>query len=272
MSSTPRSTIMSSATLDDDLAELVRWVKSRRFPEPLRCCYESDPTGFGLHRTLEVAGSAASSRSSSLRRTDRQKTDGYDAERLACHLACDLRPRVVTFTATTSACDVGASRGTQEGCAGTTPSSPEADGWRREDPRVNACPLGSLASPGGRAGRVVEATQSKGSPCGNAASPLACRGGTAHDSLMMGRRRAACSGRGEHRLGGVVDPPASARQAIVHMSISDTIATTQGTDDTDGLAFARLDGRYSNPCSSLLTPRTPRCLKGPNRPYVGTRM
>lgn len=40
--------------------ELVEWVRSR--PGPVRVGYEAGPTGFGLARTLEAAGSRARSR------------------------------------------------------------------------------------------------------------------------------------------------------------------------------------------------------------------
>ena len=57
----------------------------KNFPEPLKCCYESGPTGFGLARALNEAGinCIVAATSKLPYPNDRQKTDRRDAEWLA---------------------------------------------------------------------------------------------------------------------------------------------------------------------------------------------
>ena len=77
------------ATLSGDPRELVAWISGSRLPRPLRCCYESGPTGFGLARALEEAGveCVVAATSKLPYRVDRQKNDRVDAEWLARMLA-----------------------------------------------------------------------------------------------------------------------------------------------------------------------------------------
>jgi len=71
-----------TASLSDDPKELVSWIRKQGFPQPIRCCYESGPTGFVLARALNEAGiyCIVAATSKLPYRTDRQKNDRRDAE------------------------------------------------------------------------------------------------------------------------------------------------------------------------------------------------
>ena len=102
------------ATLSEDPRELVAWIRGGGFPEPLRCCYESGPTGFGLARALAEAGieCVVAATSKLPRRTDRQKNDRADAEWLARMLAAgSVRPVRVPSAEEESLCHLSRLRG-----------------------------------------------------------------------------------------------------------------------------------------------------------------
>ena len=81
------------ATLADDPAELVSWIRESGFDASLRCVYESGPAGFGLARALQAAGipCTVAAVSKLPRHSGGQKNDRRDAEWLARMLAADLR-------------------------------------------------------------------------------------------------------------------------------------------------------------------------------------
>jgi transposase len=76
---------MATAKLSADPAELIRWIESQNLKGPVRCCYESGPTGFGLARELNAHGICCiiAATSKLPYRADRQKNDRVDAEWLA---------------------------------------------------------------------------------------------------------------------------------------------------------------------------------------------
>lgn len=73
------------ATLSADPDQLISWIKKGGFAKPVRCVYESGPTGFGLARALIEAGVPCTVAAASKlpRRTDKQKNDKRDAQWLA---------------------------------------------------------------------------------------------------------------------------------------------------------------------------------------------
>jgi transposase len=68
--------------LSSSPGEFMSWIRKQGFPEPLRCCYEAGPTGFGLARALEEGGICCivAATSKLPYRTDRRKNDRIDAE------------------------------------------------------------------------------------------------------------------------------------------------------------------------------------------------
>lgn len=88
----PESGEVAEATLGGEAAFVVDWilggVASGDIAEPVLCCYEAGPTGFGLHRALEAAGieCVVAAPSKLPRRSDRVKTDRVDALWLARQL------------------------------------------------------------------------------------------------------------------------------------------------------------------------------------------
>lgn len=74
-----------TAKLSSDPNELIAWIRKQNFPEPIKCCYESGPTGFGLARAMNEAGidCIVAATSKLPYPNDRQKTDRRDAEWLA---------------------------------------------------------------------------------------------------------------------------------------------------------------------------------------------
>ena len=76
---------IATTKLSADPAELISWIKERGFSLPIRCCYESGPSGFGLARELNAAGicCVVVATSKLPYRIDRQKNDRIDAEWLA---------------------------------------------------------------------------------------------------------------------------------------------------------------------------------------------
>lgn len=103
-----------SATLSEDPSELIRWVFSQSFPEPIGCVYESGPTGFGLARALRGAGIACTVAATSKlpMRLDRQKNDRIDAEWLARMLAAgSIRPVRVPSVEEEALCHLSRLRG-----------------------------------------------------------------------------------------------------------------------------------------------------------------
>ena len=102
------------ATLSEDPRELVAWIRGGGFPEPLRCCYESGPTGFGLARALAEAGieCVGAATSKLPRRSDRRKNDRADAEWLARMLAAgSVRPVRVPSAEEEALCHLSRLRG-----------------------------------------------------------------------------------------------------------------------------------------------------------------
>lgn len=102
------------ATLAEDPLELVEWIRGQRFPEPVGCCYESGPTGFGLARALREAGIACTVAATSKLplRVDRQKNDRIDAEWLARMLAAgSVRPVRVPSVEEEALCHLSRLRG-----------------------------------------------------------------------------------------------------------------------------------------------------------------
>lgn len=102
------------AALSEDPAELVAWIREQDFPEPLGCCYESGPTGFGLARALREAGVACTVAATSKlpRRVDRRKNDRIDAEWLARMLAAgSVRPVRVPSAEEEALCHLSRLRG-----------------------------------------------------------------------------------------------------------------------------------------------------------------
>lgn len=76
---------VKTTKLSADSNELIFWIRKQNFPEPVKCCYESGPTGFGLARALNEAGidCIVAATSKLPYPNDRQKTDRRDAEWLA---------------------------------------------------------------------------------------------------------------------------------------------------------------------------------------------
>jgi transposase len=72
-------------SLPSDADTLIKWINTHDFPKPLRCGYESGPTGFTLARKLNKAGIACEviAVSKLPKRIDRKKNDRVDAEWLA---------------------------------------------------------------------------------------------------------------------------------------------------------------------------------------------
>lgn len=102
------------ATLSADPGELVAWIRGAGLPEPLRCCYEAGPTGFGLARALGAAGieCVVAATSKLPRRSDRRKNDRIDAEWLARMLAAgSVRPARVPSPEEESLCHLSRLRG-----------------------------------------------------------------------------------------------------------------------------------------------------------------
>ena len=102
------------ATLTEDPAELVAWIREQDFPGPLGCVYESGPTGFGLARALREAGVACTVAATSKlpRRVDRRKNDRVDAEWLARMLAAgSVRPVRVPSAEEEALCHLSRLRG-----------------------------------------------------------------------------------------------------------------------------------------------------------------
>jgi transposase len=102
------------ATFSEDPGEIVAWIEERGFPRPLRCCYESGPTGFGLARALGEAGvdCVVAATSKLPRRSDRRKNDRVDAEWLARMLAAgSLRPVRVPSVEEEALCHLSRLRG-----------------------------------------------------------------------------------------------------------------------------------------------------------------
>jgi transposase len=105
---------MREATLSEDPGELIAWIRGQRLPEPLRCCYEAGPTGFGLARALGEAGieCVVAATSKLPRRSDRQKNDRVDAEWLARMLAAgSVRPVRVPSEEEEALCHLSRLRG-----------------------------------------------------------------------------------------------------------------------------------------------------------------
>jgi transposase len=71
--------------LSEDPDQLIKWIRGQEFSLPIRCCYESGPTGFGLARALNAAGvcCVVAATSKLPYRVDHQKNDRIDAEWLA---------------------------------------------------------------------------------------------------------------------------------------------------------------------------------------------
>lgn len=78
-----------AATLPAEPGQIAKWIEDNGLPEPLKCAYESGPTGFGLARELGAAGipCCVAAVSKLPKRVDRQRTDRLDAEWLARMLA-----------------------------------------------------------------------------------------------------------------------------------------------------------------------------------------
>ena len=103
-----------STTLSENPSELIRWVFSQSFPEPIGCVYESGPTGFGLARALRDAGLPCTVAATSKlpMRIDRQKNDRIDAEWLARMLAAgSIRPVRVPSVEEEALCHLSRLRG-----------------------------------------------------------------------------------------------------------------------------------------------------------------
>jgi transposase len=71
--------------LSEDPDQLISWINEQGFSLPIRCCYESGPTGFGLARALNDVGirCIVAATSKLPYRVDHQKNDRIDAEWLA---------------------------------------------------------------------------------------------------------------------------------------------------------------------------------------------
>lgn len=105
---------MREVTLSEDPRKLVAWIRDGGFPQPLRCCYESGPTGFGLARALKEAGieCVVAATSKLPYRFDRQKNDRVDAEWLARMLAAgSVRPVRVPSPEEEALCHLSRLRG-----------------------------------------------------------------------------------------------------------------------------------------------------------------
>jgi transposase len=75
----------ATATLSGNPDDLIKWIDDQGFEEPLRCVYESGPTGFVLARALIENGIACSVAATSKlpSRKDKKKNDRVDAKYLA---------------------------------------------------------------------------------------------------------------------------------------------------------------------------------------------
>lgn len=75
-------------TLPSDPDSLIDWILSQGFKEPIKCCYESGPTGFGLAKALNDQGikCVVVATSKLPKRIDMQKNDRIDARWLASFL------------------------------------------------------------------------------------------------------------------------------------------------------------------------------------------
>lgn len=105
---------MLEVKLSSDPSELVSWVKRQGLPEPIRCCYEAGPTGFGLARSLNKAGICCFVVATSKLpyRTDRQKNDRIDAQWLARMLESNVvRPVMIPTIEEESLCHLSRLRG-----------------------------------------------------------------------------------------------------------------------------------------------------------------
>jgi transposase len=74
------------ATIPNDFALLMKWLRKLERQGPVRCCYEAGPTGFGLCRKLKDKGVECTVIAPSLvpkQAGDRVKTDRRDALKLA---------------------------------------------------------------------------------------------------------------------------------------------------------------------------------------------
>ena len=74
------------ATIPNDIAVLLKWLRKLERTGELRCCYEAGPTGFGLCRALQEKGIECTVIAPSLvpkQAGDRVKTDRRDALKLA---------------------------------------------------------------------------------------------------------------------------------------------------------------------------------------------
>ena len=80
---------ITTTSLPADLGVLISWIQKQDFPLPIKCCYESGPTGFGLARALNEADilCVIAATSKLPYRVDRQKNDRKDAEWLCRVLA-----------------------------------------------------------------------------------------------------------------------------------------------------------------------------------------
>lgn len=76
---------LKGETLNDDPAQIIRWIDKNDFPKPIRCVYEAGPTGFALARILNESGieCVVAATSKLPKRHDRKKNDRIDAEWLA---------------------------------------------------------------------------------------------------------------------------------------------------------------------------------------------
>ena len=95
----PETGEVTEAVLGGEPALVVDWIRggvaSGELAEPVLCCYEAGPTGYGLQRALEEAGfeCVVAAPSKLPKRADRVKTDRVDAAWLARQLqAGAVRP------------------------------------------------------------------------------------------------------------------------------------------------------------------------------------
>jgi len=79
----------ATATLSGDPNQLISWIEKSGFSEPVCCCYEAGPLGFGLARDLSAVGidCVVVATSKLPQRIDRKKNDRVDAEWLSRMLA-----------------------------------------------------------------------------------------------------------------------------------------------------------------------------------------
>jgi transposase len=106
--------VIAEARLSADPQELISWIREQEFTLPIRCCYESGPTGFGLARELNKAGICCviAATSKLPLRVDKQKNDRVDAEWLARMLDSGaVRPVMIPTLEEESLCHLSRLRG-----------------------------------------------------------------------------------------------------------------------------------------------------------------